>query len=76
MKKRKHVIAAVILGLTLIPAYGQPGAHHGDRMGARHGPQMGGAMAKVFGGNSTFTATMEMQSDENANGGALVGKMS
>jgi hypothetical protein len=76
MKNRMMVLATVLACLSLIPAYGQPGARRGGGgMGGPKGPDMGGAMAKAFGENSAFSATMEMQADDMPKGMTLSGKM-
>jgi hypothetical protein len=63
----------------LIPASAQPGRRGGGGMGGGmggpQGPDMGGAMAKVFGENSAFTARMEMQTDGMPKGMTMGGKM-
>jgi hypothetical protein len=71
MKKQINVLAAAILSLTLISTQAQPGMRGG--MGAApSGPNFGGGMAKIFGDNSGFSATMEMHSPGGANGGEIV----
>lgn len=58
MKKYFPILAAAILSLGLAPAYsqlGQPPAM----------PDFGGSTAKLFGDNSTFSATLEVQSTDN-----------
>jgi hypothetical protein len=75
MKNLFHCLTAVFLLLTLLPTNAQPGAR-GGRMGGPQGPDLGGPMAKVFGDNAAFSATMEMHSDSIPNGRAMVGKMS
>jgi hypothetical protein len=75
MKKHLPLLAAVFLSTTLLPAYGQPGGRGGG-MGGPRGPEMGGAMAKVFGDNSAFSATMEMQGEGMPKGMTMIGKMS
>jgi hypothetical protein len=51
MKKHLVLLAAVMAGLTVVTARAQPGAPSG--------PSWDGAMAKLFGDNRGFTATME-----------------
>ena len=75
MKQHLSVFAAALLCLPLLSTNGQPGGR-GGAMGGPKGPEMGGAMAKIFGDNAAFTATMEMQSDQMPGGGAVAGKMS
>lgn len=55
MKKHLSIITTTILCLGLTPALGQSGKAPG-------GPKFDGAMAKLFGVHSTFSAAMEFQS--------------
>ena len=54
MKKHLSILTTTLLCLGLIPAFAQFG-----RMPS--GPKFDGAMAKLFGDNSAFSATMEFQ---------------
>jgi len=62
MKKRLQLLAVLSLSLTVISGYGQPGGRRGG-MGGPQGPQFSGSMAKLFGKNSSFSATLIMQHD-------------
>jgi hypothetical protein len=76
MKKHLPALATVVLSLALLPALGQPaGRGAGGMRGGPRGPEMGGAMTKLFGENTAFSATMVMESSEMRNG-AMTGKMS
>ncbi|MGA2245803.1 MAG: DUF4412 domain-containing protein [Verrucomicrobiota bacterium] len=48
------LLTTTLVGLTLVPAFAQPGA-------GGTGPHLGGAMNKLFGANQIFSATMEIQ---------------
>lgn len=63
MKNRVKVLVAVFALLGLVSANGQFGRRPGGMGmgGPPHGPELGGEMAKLFGNNSAFSATMEMQ---------------
>lgn len=52
MKKRLIILASVIVGFTLGTACAQPGGPFS--------PSFDGAMSKIFGDNSGFSATMEL----------------
>ena len=67
MKKNIHVLTAAIFSLTLLQALAQPGMR-GGMGGAPSGPRLGGDMAKIFGENSAFSATLEMQAGGGAGG--------
>jgi hypothetical protein len=54
MKKYLSILITVVFCLGLIPAFAQMGQMPG-------GSQFDGAMSKLFGDNSTFTAAMESQ---------------
>jgi hypothetical protein len=77
MKNHVRTISVLLLGLSLLPASAQMGGRGGGGgMGGPKGPDMGGAMAKVFGENSSFTATMEMQGADAPKGTTMKGKIS
>ena len=59
MKNNYLILALAILCAGLVPAYSQPG--RGPTM-----PNMGGHMAKLFGGISAYSATMETQSKDSS----------
>ncbi|HSY74440.1 MAG TPA: hypothetical protein VK810_03135, partial [Dongiaceae bacterium] len=59
MKKHFPILAAAVLFLGLAPAYSQFGA-------APTMPDFGGSTAKLFGDNSAFSATLEMQSTDSS----------
>ena len=54
MKKSIFILATALLCLGLLPAFGQFGR-------SPSGPKFDGAMAKLFGDNSAFTAALEFQ---------------
>jgi hypothetical protein len=54
MKKSLLILSTAMLGIGLVPVFAQMGQ-------MPHGPQLDGAMAKLFGDNSAFTAAMESQ---------------
>jgi hypothetical protein len=60
MKRYPGVLATLAICLTLSPAYAQFGR---PGVGGPQGPQFTGAMAKVFGDNSAFSATMQIQAN-------------
>lgn len=67
MKNRFGLLITLAASLTLLPAYAQfAGPPGGIAMGGPHGPEFGGAMEKIFGANSAFTATMQMQTKDNS----------
>ncbi|MDD4869888.1 MAG: DUF4412 domain-containing protein [Kiritimatiellae bacterium] len=61
MKNRVKAFITVFLCLTFVSAYAQVGGRSGGGMGGPQGPRLGGSMAKLFGKNSAYTATLEMQ---------------
>ena len=61
MKLPFRSLATVAVCLTLTPVYAQFGGRPG--MGGPQGPQFTGAMAKVFGDNSAFSANLQIQAD-------------
>jgi hypothetical protein len=74
MKKHLNVLTAGVLSLTLLGAhaqYGPRGGMGGGMGGAPSGPRLGGAMAKLFGDNSAFSATMEMHMSGGSDGGEV-----
>jgi hypothetical protein len=54
MKKHLNLIVVAVLGLSLIPVCAQMG-------GAAPGPGFSGSMAKLFGDNTAFSASIETQ---------------
>lgn len=52
---------ALVLCLSIAPTYAQFGARPGMMVGPPQGPRLGGSTAKLFGDNSAFSATLEMQ---------------
>jgi outer membrane lipoprotein-sorting protein len=71
MKKHIHVLTAAVLSLILIPAHAQPGMR-GGMGGPPSGPHFGGDMAKIFGENSSYTATLEMRAPGGAGGAEII----
>jgi Domain of unknown function (DUF4412) len=71
MKKYFPILASAILCLGILPACAQFEAAPGV-------PQFGNGMDQLFGSNQTFSATMEMQMTNAANGNPTImsGKMS
>jgi hypothetical protein len=61
MKNRAIALGAALLCLSLIPAFAQMGGRGGGMGGGPQSPQFGGSMAKLFGKNTAFTATVEIQ---------------
>ena len=59
MKKYFTILTLAIAGFGLFPAYSQFGAAPG-------GSQFGNGMAKLFGNNQTFSATLEMQTKDSS----------
>ncbi len=59
MKKYSLILTSAILCAGLVPGYSQPGR-------APAMPNMGGHMAKLFGGISAYSATMETQSKDSS----------
>jgi hypothetical protein len=64
MKNQVRTLVATLAMLALVPAYAQHGQRPGGMGmgGPPRGPEFGGSMAKLFGNNTAFTASMEMQS--------------
>lgn len=60
MKKYLQTGVIAFLCLNLLPAYAQMGAHPVGMAGPG-GPEFSGSMGKLFGENSAFTGTMELQ---------------
>jgi hypothetical protein len=68
MKHHPHLLTAAFLSITLLSAQAQrPGMG-----GPPPGPNFGAEMAKIFGDNSAFSATMEMHMAGGADGGDVV----
>ena len=61
MKNRTKTLPLVLAFLTSLPAYAQFGGPPGGGMGGAPGPHIGGAMAKLFGDNTAFSATLDME---------------
>ncbi len=61
MKTLAKVVMVSVL-CTAISAYAQPGRGMGGMGGTPRGPDLSGSMAKIFGDNSAFSATLELQS--------------
>ena len=61
VKNPLRYLLPAVLGLGLVPAHAQFGPRPGGMGGPPRGPRLGGSMAKLFGENSAFSATMEMQ---------------
>jgi hypothetical protein len=59
MKKHLVILASVIVGFTLATARAQPGPR-GGMGGGPTGPSFDGAMAKLFGDNTGFSANLEV----------------
>jgi hypothetical protein len=62
MKKQSLILASVITCLGLAPAYSQFGPR------AQTGPQLGGSTARLFGENTAYSATLELQSTDSSTG--------
>jgi hypothetical protein len=62
MKTPSLILVSVIVGLGLAPAYSQFGPR------AQTGPQLGGSTAKLFGENTAYSATLEMQATDSTTG--------
>ena len=72
MKNPAKTVATILACLSLVPAYAQLGGRPGVGMG---GPDFSGAMAKIFGDNSAFSATVEMQMQVNDQTMTMPGKL-
>jgi hypothetical protein len=55
---------AAVLGLNLVSTRAQVGARASGLSGPPPGPRFSGHMAKLFGDNSAFSATLEMQTKD------------
>ena len=73
MKNYLTAIATAFACLSLFPAYGQYGGRPGGMGGPPPGPQFSGASAKLFGDNSAFSATMEVQGESGAGSHSMTG---
>jgi len=62
MKNHFSILALTIIYLGLLPSYSQSGPPGG----APGGPHLGGATGKLFEDNQAFSATMEMQTTDDA----------
>ena len=71
MKKYIQLLPAAVLSLILIPANAQPGMRGGSMGGSPSGPRLGGDMAKIFGENSAFSASLEMHTSGGAGAGEI-----
>ncbi len=77
MKKYPFVILAGLMTLsTALAQFGGPGGMGAGR-GGPPGPKLSGSTAKLFGENSAFSATMEMQTKAGSPEGSMItpGKM-
>lgn len=63
-------LLATFLACGLLPAPAQPG------MGAPKGPQFSGSLTKLFGDNTAFSATLEMQTKDGGTDLSVPGKLS
>jgi hypothetical protein len=63
MKKSMRILATVLACLSVVAAYAQYGGRPGGMGGGPRGPDFGGANAKLYGNNSAFSATLEVQGD-------------
>jgi hypothetical protein len=61
MKNYLKGLALVAVSLALVPAYAQMGGRPG--MAGPQGPQFTGALAKLFGDNSAFSAKVEIRAE-------------
>jgi hypothetical protein len=77
MKNRVIILAAVSGLLSLVATYGQFGPRGAGGMGGPRTPELGGSMAKLFGNNSAYSATLEWQIANPSGGPAttMQGKM-
>lgn len=76
MKKILYLIAGLVVSSNLVSLHAQPG-RGGAGMPGAGGPPINDALAKVFGDNSSFTATLENQMKSPTGGDAMTipGKM-
>jgi hypothetical protein len=65
MKIQSLILASAIICLGLAPAYSQFGPR------AQTGPQLGGSTARLFGENTAYSATLEMQSTDSSTGDTI-----
>jgi len=56
------------MSVSLVPLQAQFGSRAGGVGGPPRGPRLGGATARLFGDNSAFSATLEMQTKEPGTG--------
>jgi hypothetical protein len=78
MKKLLSAVVALTLSLSLLPAGAQPGGRRGGGGGGgmSTGPSLSGAMAKVFGEHTSFSAVLETQiTDKSGETMSMPGKM-
>jgi outer membrane lipoprotein-sorting protein len=61
MKTRAKNLFTLVLSLGVVSAYAQMGGMGGPPPRGTMGPQISSSMAKLFGNNSAFSATMENQ---------------
>jgi len=75
MKNHLRALVAIALCLNLAPVYAQFGPPAGG--GGPGGPNFGGSTAKLFGDNTAFSATLEIQTKGSSSGDTMTmpGKM-
>src|SRR2546422_9815335 len=61
MKTKLQIVVAGVLCVSVVSVHAQFGPGVG-RDAASRGPKMGASTVRLFGGNSAFSATLEMQS--------------
>jgi hypothetical protein len=72
MKLKTLLLAALITTLALLNSHAQPpGMGGGGMMGGPPTPHFGGAMAKLFEGNSAFSATLEFHTSGGPSGNEI-----
>jgi hypothetical protein len=74
MKKPIGILTAVLCALCFAHVHAQPGGRGGMMTGPT-GPEWSASMAKLFGDNSAFSATVEHQSKGGAKDMSVMGKM-
>jgi hypothetical protein len=66
-----RLLATSVLLASLVPIQAQFGPRAGGMGGPPRGPRLSGALAKLFGDNSAFSAAMEMQTKDPNTGETL-----